>query len=725
MKQVFLKKGKAHLCDVPIPCLQSKNVLVKVCYSFISSGTEIATLKASEKSLIQKFISNSKENTTKFVGAIKDNGISGTIALVKGKLKSLGAVGYSCSGHVIAVGQGVKKIKPGDYVACGGASFANHAQMISVPENLVVKIKKEENIKHASLTTIGSIAMQGVRRAELRLGETVCVFGLGLLGQITVQLAKLSGCRVIGIDLQQDRLDLAKKLGSDFVFNPSNVDIKNEIKFLTSHYGVDTTIITAASSSGIVIDLSMSITRRKGKVVLVGDVKLDFNREDFYSKEIDFLISCSYGPGRYDSSYELQGNDYPYSYVRWTENRNMELFLDLIENKKISIDPLISCVFDLEETQKAYDFLKSHKSLGVVLSFTESLKNESLQDVVEKLVHPKDTMKSYVAPKEKIKIGFVGVGGFAKVKLLPIISKNKNIELRSFVDTNSANLLNSANLYDVKNISSDYRRIMLDDQINAVVFATPHSQHFEQTISALENGKAVFVEKPAVVSFEELSKLEEFFLKNKNSFYCVDFNRSFAPFNLAIKKELVKRKNPMIINYRMNAGFIPKDHWIQSNKNGGRIIGEACHIFELFCFLTDAKPTNISVSSLNSNTDDYSVNDNVLVNLMMDDGSCCCLLYTAIGSKLMNKERMEIFVDGKSIVLKDYKTLNGYGFPISFNKKTNYPDKGHYNLLSEFIKLAKIKNSKPPISVERILLATKISLIADKLARQGGGSIDV
>ena len=715
MRQLFLKKGEVFLQEVPVPVLEDNNILVKVYYSFISSGTEISTLNLSEKSIVKKFAENSINNTKKVVENIKENGVLGTLALVKEKMNFINSLGYSCSGKVLAVGKSIEKFRVGDYVACAGSGFANHADVVSIPENLAVKVIDKSFLKQSSLTTIGAIAMQGIRRADLKLGEKVCILGLGLIGQITVQLAKLSGCQVFGIDLNQKRIELAKKNGADFVFNVNEIDAKKELDFASFHYKMDSTIITAASKSGSVIDLAMDITRRKGRVVLVGDVKLDFNRDVFYSKEIDFLISCSYGPGRYDNSYELYGKDYPYSYVRWTENRNMQLFASLIENGKLDINSLICDEFDLEKIDVAYNYLKENKALGIVLNYNQE-KPDS-----KKVIKKDIKISTNKCSNEKINVGFVGVGGFAKIKLLPILSKNKNINICSVIDTNSTSLLNIANLYKAKKIGNDLQKLIEDDDINLIVIATPHKLHFNQTISSLKKRKAVFVEKPAVVSFDQLKFLQNFLNENKNCYYCVDFNRSFAPFNLAIKKELKKCNNPIIIHYRMNSGFIPKEHWIQDNENRGRIIGEACHIFELFCFLTDSKPLSISVHSLSSLEKDILANDNVVISLNMNDGSCCSLIYTAIGNSAVGKERMEIFFDGKSIVMEDYLTLNGFGLPVSFNKKVNFADKGHEDLLFKFVENIKNLKFEVPIPFERIFIATKLSLIADKLAREGGG----
>ena len=734
MKQLFVKKGRLFLESVPVPTFDENSILVKVHYSFISSGTELATINQSDKSILEKFAQNTTQNVNKIIGAVKTDGIIGTWSLIKNRLNNISALGYSCSGMVMAVGKNVDKFKIGDYVACAGANVANHAEYVSVPVNLATKVMNGQNLKVASLTTIGAIAMQGVRRANLNLGEKVVVLGLGLIGQITAQLCKLAGCQVIGIDLDQDRLDIAKKIGIDVVLNAKDNLIDN-INFFTNHKGVDATIITASSTDGSIINNAMAYTRRKGRVVLVGDVSINFSRETFYSKEIDFLISCSYGPGRYDTNYENKGFDYPFSYVRWTENRNMELFVDLIEKKKLNLDFLVNNQFGIHESESAYSYLKKKKGLGALFAFDQNSSENILEEITQDIDAISyvdfysgkgsvlDVMRAikYKIPNGKLQTGFIGIGGFAKVKLLPIVSKNKNINLHTFVDKDTTNLLTNAKIYDVKKISNSSTKTINDDDLNLVIIATPHKYHFNQTLEALKNGKAVFVEKPAVVNFEQLDLLEKFLKLNEFAFYSVDFNRSFAPFNLIIKEALKDRKNSIVINYRMNAGYISTEHWINEKENGGRIIGEACHIFDLFCFLTDAKPISVSVIPTNNNSLDISNTDNFVATVQMSDGSCCSLTYSSLGSAQIGKERMEILFDGKSILMQDYKILNGFGLPISFNRNSRYSDKGHETLFNEFVRLAKIEGAKPPIPVDRILYSTRLTLTVDKLVRNNGG----
>ncbi|QQR48658.1 bi-domain-containing oxidoreductase [bacterium] len=719
MRQVFLQKGRACVHNVDHPHIGDQELLVQVHHSFISSGTEGATLNASGLSLLQKFNSNVKENTNKVLGAVQENGISGTFALIKSKRNQILPVGYSCSGEVLQVGNKVTGFAVGDFVACAGAGIANHADFIAVPSPLAVKLRDKKNLKMASITTIGAIALQGIRRAQLQVGERVCVIGLGLIGQITAQLAKISGAHVFGVDINERQIRLAKKLGADICLNATECNVVEEINYTTHHFGVDTTIITASASSGEILEQAMKITRRKGRVVLVGDVKIDFDREEFYRKEIDLLISCSYGPGRYDPSYEKDGNDYPYAYVRWTENRNMELFLELIEKEKICIEKLISHEFNIEQAEEAFQYLQQKNSFGLMLNYEASTTKPLSYLVNQQEYEPKSYQ--YTPPKDTLNVGIIGAGGFCKIKLLPIISKVPKTTIHSIIDTDQANALNTARQYSSSIIGNDHRKLLMNENVHAAIIATPHHLHAEQAIDCLKNNKAVFVEKPAAVNFEQFYEIKNFMQANPQALYCVDFNRSFSPFIKDIYEVVSKRTNPLVIHYRLNAGFLPREHWIQSDVNRGRIIGEACHIFELLCFLTNARPRVVSVYAMNALGPDIPTTDNFVASISMTDGSFCSFVYTSLGSGTAGKEYMEIFFDGKTIIMNDFIELKGYGLPLAFNKKVRTADKGHAALIEEFCYAAQTRNAPSPTPFERIADATELSLVIDLLARSGGG----
>ena len=719
MRQVFLDKGSVVVKEVAQPLLEDTTILVSVYYSFISPGTESATISGAQSG--NSLFSNIPKKITKVLESVSANGIEGTKALIRGKLKGQAqAIGYSCSGKVIAVGKKVKTIRPGDLVACAGAGFANHADVVSIPENLVVKISNEKFIQEASITTIGAIALQGIRRAQLQLGEQVCVIGLGLLGQITVQLAALSGCKVIGIDPVADRCKLAEQFGAYKTFLGNEEQLQKDIAHATEQQGTDHTIITAASSSDAIVQQAMEVTRKKGKVILVGDVGLSLERSPFYQKEIDFLISCSYGPGRYDTSYEQDGLDYPFPYVRWTENRNMKSFVELVEQKKLHIKELITDTVNIEHIEKAYSLINQKKALGVILHYLPK-EHPSHEITTPTTTEQKDPVVFKPAKKGSTRIGFIGVGGFAQVKLLPLVSRIKNTSIDAVVDKNIASSLNTSRLYGAAQVLTNDKELFDQDLVDAVVIASPHKFHYEHALQALKEGKAVFLEKPMVTSNEQLTDLVSFLRNNPNAPFCVDYNRSFAPFIRRIKSAIKDRSTPLMVHYRMNAGYIPKKHWVQTELGAGRIIGEACHIFDLFAFLTDAKPMAVSVEALQPSNDELFPTDNFSAQISYTDGSVCTLLYTALGHQDLGKEYMEVYYDSKTITMHDYKAVKGYGLPKSFDCSTSSPDKGHECLLKTFFTGLHEQNYKSPISVDRLESVANLTLVIDQLAVQGGG----
>lgn len=717
-RQVFLRQGKISVEPVPTPLVQEHNVLVRVHYSFISSGTEISTIKAAATSPFAAYVNNLTHYTNKLYTAFKEHGYVGTRALLQERRQKVMPLGYSCTGQIVACGSKVRNLHEGDYVACTGSAHAYHANNVSVPQNLAVRISHPEILKEASITALGAIALQGIRRAQLEIGQTVCVVGLGLIGQLTVQLARQAGCSVIGIDIRDDRIKAAYQSGAEKCFNAKSTDIIREINYLTEHRGVDVTLITAASQVDNLVQQAMLMTRRKGRVVVVGDVKLSFDRDPFYTKEIDFLISCSYGPGRYDASYEQQSIDYPYAYVQWTEQRNMAYIVRLIEKKELKLNHLITHNYPLDHAQEAYAQLNKG-ALGVVLSYNQIPQATNL--LSKQAATNTSEVKDYKPPTDKHQVALIGAGGFAKTRILPLITTHTRATLRSIIDIDMASTLTIARVYNAHNAHNDYRTILNDDRTNLVIVASPHSYHTEQALDCLRAGKAVLVEKPAAISLEQYNALKNFLETHPQARYCVDFNRSYAPFMQAIKKQLVARTQPALITYRMNAGYLNADHWIQSSEQGGRIIGEACHIFELFYFLTNSTPRSITVGSSATTTSQLSSPDNAIITITMHDGSCCVLTYTSYGHHNAGKECMEVFFDGKTIVMNDFLELQGYGLPTSLNQRVRTQDKGHQNLYMKFFEAAYQEQWISPIPVARILHATQTALIADKLARCGGG----
>lgn len=718
MRQVFLEKGDLVVQEIAGPQLEEHSVLVSVHYSFISSGTEAATIANATRSTL---FSNVPQKIKAVLASLGRHGIDGTKALIKGRLKgTLQALGYSCSGRVIAIGSKVTQFRVGDFVACAGAEFAHHADVVCVPENLVVSLPDEKYLKAASITTLGAIALQGVRRAQLQLGETVCVLGLGLLGQLTVQLAKSAGCTVIGIDLLESRAQLAKELGADYTFLATDANKDKTIEFLTNHKGVDCTLITASSRSDSIVQTAMELTRKKGKVVLVGDVGLKLERAPFYKKEIDFLISCSYGPGRYDPEYELDGKDYPYAYVRWTEKRNMQAIISFIQNKKLNIEKLISKEYLIEDVVQAYQELKTGKSLGVILRYTP--KDDFSFVPAKRDLFPETPLSFIPAKKGTFRVGVVGVGGFARTKLLPLVSKIEGVTINAIADIDAASAENVSRTYGATRTFVEEQDLFEEPNLDVVIIASPHKFHSDQAIQALSQGKAVFMEKPMVTTFDQYQKLSTFLKNNPKTPFCVDYNRSFAPFIQKIKWELAERHSPLVMTYRMNAGYIPQTHWVQRQIGAGRVIGEACHIFDLFYFLTNSRPVAVSVEALRPSSDDLFPTDNFSAHISFSDGSICSLVYTSLGHPALGKERMELFFDSKTITMDDYLTLRGYGTSRSFDQTVATQDKGHGKLMKKFFEGMKQDEIVMPISIERLNTVAELTLTIDKLVCQGGGN---
>ena len=703
MLQAIVKKGKVIAEEVPVPTVEEKHILIKVINSCISVGTEVSSVKNSNKSLFQK-AKEKPEKVLKVLNKIKTDGIKSAKSMVTNELNTGSEIGYSVSGIVEDIGEGIENYEIGDFVAAAGANIANHSEYVSVPVNLVCKVPPKIKFEEASSVAIGAIAMQAVRRANLQLGEFCVVFGVGVIGLLAVQILKSSGVRVIAVDLDNQRLNLAKQLGAEKTFN-GNDDIVSLVNQFTGGKGTDAVLFTASTSSNEPLSKSFQMCRRKGKVILVGVSGMKINRADIYAKELDFQISTSYGPGRYDVNYEQKGIDYPYAYVRWTENRNMQDYLRLISNGDVKLEPLITHNFKINEVSEAFEVIqnKTENPLLVVINYTS--------DKQENRIERKIILSNHQIKKDVINVALVGAGSFAKGTHLPNIEKLKDkFNLWAVVNRNGYKGKVTAEHFGANYVTTDYDEILDDPNVDLVLISTRHNSHAELALRALKKGKNVFVEKPLATSETELNKIIDFYKSEQESkpLLTVGFNRRFSKYIKEIKKHTDKRINPLIITYRMNAGFVPLDHWI--HENGGRIIGEGCHIIDLMTSLTNSKIKSISYENLTPNTDKFSTVDNKAIMLKYEDGSIANILYFAVGSKSLNKEYLEIHFDEKSIIMDNYQSLKGFGLKIK-NIKTIQPEKGHLEELEALYESLTKKNAEWPIPFWDLIQTTQATFV--------------
>jgi len=708
MKQLLIQKGKVTVEDVPAPTIRDNHILVRVAYSCVSTGTEISRITSSGQSPLQKALKE-PDKLRKALSLAKTQGISNTIAKVKDKLHSATPLGYSCAGRVMDVSKNIKDIRIGDRVACAGGKYANHAEIVCVPQNLLAKVPRNLDLKEAASIALGAIAIQGLRRAEVRLGESIAVIGLGLLGQILAQLLTANGARVIGFDLGGERVGLAKDLGMNEGYDSSKDNVIEKALNFTEDKGVDATIITASAlGNNEIIQQAMEITRKKGRVVVIGDIGLGPKRSPFYEKEIDCLISSSYGPGRYDEDYEEKGMDYPFSYVRWTEKRNMEEYLRLLSEAKVTFRELISEIFPLEKACDAYRFVReNHRSRpAVLLDYHFGEETESEERKVEIVSKP--------VRKDLINVGIIGAGEFARGMHLPNLKKLSNLySILAICDVDTVNARNTAQRFGAKYCIANYEEILKDENIDLVMITLPHNLHSKVAMEAARAGKAIFCEKPMALNEEELDELVKTLEETKVP-YLVGFNRRFSSFAQKMKELIQERESPVIIDYQMNAGYLCQSHWTQTEIGGGRNIGEGCHIYDLFTFFTESEPERINAFSIIPKKKRYLKNDNFVASLKFKDGSICNLTYTAMGARGYPKEQMKIYFEERIILLDDYKDLRAFGvtslsrFTINRLPFMKTQDKGHLNEIQEFAE--SIKNGTGyPIPLWQLVQATKVS----------------
>lgn len=684
-----LKHGKMQILEVPFPTLNKGQVLVKNYYSIISAGTEGRTVKDARSSYIGKAKSRKKE-LKQVIESIKANGPLKTYNIVMNKLEAPSPLGYSCAGEVIALGKGVDDLKISDLVACSGLS-ANHAEVVSVYRNLCVKVPNNIDLRHAAFTTIASIAIQGIRQADLRFGESCVVIGLGLVGLLTIQILNAGGIESIGIDIKEGQVDLARQNGADLALNRNQNNIEKIINDFIGEYGADAAIITASSNSSDPVNLAGSLCRKKGKVIIVGRVPTGFERENYYNKELDLRMSTSYGPGRYDANYEEKGIDYPIGYVRWTENRNMKSYIDLLKHDKLNIDNLITHTFDLE---------KAHKAYGMILE-----KSDRFGGILIRYDTDKDLKKSvYLKTKEyessDVNIGLIGAGSFAQNTLLP---KMKGIcNMIGIVTASGNNARHIAEKYKLNYCTNEVNDLFNDDNINTIFILTRHNQHAQLVQKALEHQKNVFVEKPLAMNMIELEKVKKVYDKvSSGTRLMVGYNRRFSPFVRTVK-EMFLDEQPKAINFRVNSGTLPSSHWIHDSEiGGGRIIGEVCHFIDLAIYIAGGKITQVYGNTMSSSKD---LKDTVVINLSFDNGSIASISYFSNGNKKLPKEYLEIFCDGQAIIIDNFKTIKIYDKHLSKSKLSSQ-DKGHKYELIKFFESIR-KGLPSPIPFEDLYLST-------------------
>ena len=653
MKQVLIRGGAAVVEDVPAPEAGPRSVLVRVRASCVSVGTEMSAVRGSGQSLYRRALKQ-PEKIARVAQMVRDEGIQRTVDTVRGRLEAAVPTGYSAAGEVIAVGADVTGFVPGDRVACAGAT-ANHAEIIEVPVNLAVKLPDGVDFLTASTVTLGAIALQGIRRTAPTLGETVVVVGLGILGQLTVQLLRASGCRVIGVDVDPARVEVALRAGMTHGVDPTTEAYVERVHKITDGFGADAVIITAATPSDQVVRDAMQACRKKGRVVLVGDVGLHLQRADFYRKELDFLISTSYGPGRYDPVYEEGGHDYPLPYVRWTENRNMEEYLRLIADGRIVLSPLYERAYPIDQASAAYEALKGGGAAPLLVLLEYPPRDEARARTIRLPAAP--------ARAGAIRVALVGAGSFAQASHLPNMKALPDrFSLRSVVSRTGSNAHAIAAQFGASYATTDFDEVLRDPDVDLVLIATRHHLHGPMALATLRAGKAVFVEKPTTISEHDLDAFKRFYADHPaGPLLMTGYNRRFSPAMQRAKTVLAGRTSPLILNYRMNAGYVPRAAWVHGAEGGGRNLGEACHIYDLFSFFTGAAVDRVQAAAIRPASTQWARNDNFVATVGFTDGSVCTLTYTALGHPDHPKERMEIYCDGKVISLDDYKTLSVTG----------------------------------------------------------------
>lgn len=718
MKQLLqnMRDGKAAVEEVPVPTPRAGIALVKTGASLVSAGTERMVVEFAEKSLVGKARSR-PDLVRQVIDKAKREGLLATARAAFDRLDQPMALGYSSAGTIVELGEGMDGFKVRQRVACAGGGYAVHAEYALVPRALLTPLPDDVDFESAAFTTLGAIALHGFRLAEAQIGETVAVIGMGLLGLLAGQIAVAAGCKVMGIDIDLERIALASSLGLQACLR---AEAEDTAQTFSANRGFDAVLICADTRSNDPVELAGAIARDRARVVATGAVGLNFPRKVYYEKELSFVNSRSYGPGRYDRSYEEQGQDYPIGYVRWTEGRNFEAVVNLLASGKLQVQPLITHRFPIERATEAYEVITGKRDkpfLGVVLTYPEGRKEEERGKEERRVV-----FHSPSGAVNSVRLGVLGAGLFANATLLPAVKKVDGIELVGIASASGLHAQHAAKKFGFAYAASSDDAILDDPNINTVAILTRHNTHMELVVKVLQAGKHVFVEKPLSINGDQLSKVSDQYLKTANCLLTVGFNRRFSPLTQPLKAFLQGRSESLYAHYRINAGYLPLNHWTQDPEiGGGRIIGEGCHFIDFITFLVGAAPVSVSAVAL-PDAGKYR-EDNVSMTFTFPDGSVGVVDYLANGDKSFPKERVEVFCGGKIAMLDDFRSLemihNGRRQTI---KQTQ--DKGWKDEWVAFSK-AICEGGEPPIPYEQLVDVTKATFAAVESLRKGGEKVEI
>ncbi|NQT27627.1 Gfo/Idh/MocA family oxidoreductase [candidate division KSB1 bacterium] len=670
MRQILqnLKTGNTELADIATPSVGNGQILIKTQYSLISAGTEKMLVEFSKGGYLAKAKAQ-PDKVKQVLDKIRTDGLLPTLDTVFKRLDEPLPLGYCNVGRVIEVGQNVMGIAIGDMVVSNGP----HAEYVTVPQNLCAKVPVGVDPEEAAFTVLSSIALQGIRLAEPTIGEKFVVYGVGLIGLVLVQLLKANGCEVLAIDISKERLKIAESFGAE-TCNPGSINPIDKVNAWTSGMGADGVIITASAKTDEIIHQSAEMCRKKGRIILVGVIGLNLRRSDFYEKELTFQVSCSYGPGRYDDAYELKGRDYPVGHVRWTEKRNFETILGLLNTGQLNIEPLITHRFKLEEASQAYHKISTDSSvLGVILEYDEN------QPVTKHIKISHSNLKS----EKKCVAALIGAGNFSKMTLAPALVKT-NAQLKYISDlSNSPSAAHIAKKYKFDIATSDTDSVLNDSSVNTVFIATGHNSHAKLVCDSMQAGKHVFVEKPLALTVDQLAQIIKTYNNYSDQHFMIGFNRRFSPDIMKAKELLSGHGEPLSMIYLCNAGYIPSKVWVHDpERGGGRIIGEACHFIDLMGFICDSEPVSVAAFCFDRNTDIKE--DKMSINIKYSNGCIGTVHYFANGQKSYPKETIRIFSDGRILEINNFRMLQSYGFS-RFRKSKHKMDKGHINQFVQFV----------------------------------------